>query len=278
MKTKTFVVMVLGATIFSASPSFAANFSFSTGTPDGKIGTATRPESSGKQEIETADDFILNQPTSITSASFTGLLTGGASVNDIGLVRVEIYRVFPKDSDQNRTIQVPTRENSPSDIALAEQELPDFNLTTTSLGSFSVLNTVVENINPFPNQFTGGEGPTTGEEVRFDISFSQPFSLPADHYFFVPQVEVSGGEFLWLSAPKPIVAPGTSFAPDLQSWIRDQELQPDWLRIGTDITAEGPFNASFSLAGEAVPEPFTILGVSTALAFGTFFKRKLSEK
>jgi len=61
---------------------------------------------------------------------------------------------------------------------------------------------------------------------------------------------LSSGNFLWLSAPKPIVAPGTPFAPDLQSWIRNDDLAPDWLRIGTDITGQGPFNAAFSLAGE----------------------------
>jgi hypothetical protein len=38
--------------------------------------------------------------------------------------------------------------------------------------------------------------------------------------------------------------------PDLQSWIRNDALAPDWLRIGTDITGQGPFNAAFSLSGE----------------------------
>jgi hypothetical protein len=97
----------------------------------------------------------------------------------------------------------------------------------------------------------------TGEEVQFKIAFSTPFDLPADHYFFVPQVLLSSGDFLWLSAPKPLLAPGTPFSPDLQSWIRDDpSLAPDWLRIGTDIIHEGPFNASFSLSG-SVPEPTT---------------------
>jgi hypothetical protein len=52
------------------------------------------------------------------------------------------------------------------------------------------------------------------------------------------------GDFLWLSAFKPIVAPGTPFMPDLQSWIRNDALAPDWSRIGTDITHQGPFNAT----------------------------------
>ena len=105
----------------------------------------------------------------------------------------------------------------------------------------------------------------TGEEVRFTVSFTTPFILPADHYFFVPQVEVTtlNGDFDWLSAPKPIVAPGTPFPPgftDLQSWTRDEVLDPDWLRVGTDIVGGAPaptFNAVFSLIGVAVPEPAT---------------------
>src|SRR5207249_8668785 len=80
------------------------------------------------------------------------------------------------------------------------------------------------------------------------VSFNPAISLPAGHYFFRPEVLSSVGDFLWLSAPKPIVAPGTP--PDLQSWIRNDALAPDWLRIGTDITHQGPFNAAFSLSGE----------------------------
>ena len=57
--------------------------------------------------------------------------------------------------------------------------------------------------------------------------------------------------------------PGAPFPPgstDLQSWIRNAALDPDWLRVGTDITHQGPFNAVFSLSGDtvaAVPEPET---------------------
>lgn len=126
--------------------------------------------------------------------------------------------------------------------------------------NFSVANTVLNGINKIPNQTTGGEGPATGQEVLFDVTFTTPFDLPADHYFFVPQVEVADGEFLWLSAPRPIVPPGTPFTPDLQSWIRNQNLQPDWLRIGTDIIGGAPaptFNAAFSLDGE-IPEPASL--------------------
>jgi hypothetical protein len=41
-----------------AMPAAADTTFFNTGDPDGKMATATRPESSGKFEIESADDFI----------------------------------------------------------------------------------------------------------------------------------------------------------------------------------------------------------------------------
>jgi hypothetical protein len=114
--------------------------------------------------------------------------------------------------------------------------------------------------------------------VRFDVGFSTPFSLPAEHYFFVPQVELSNGNFLWLSANRPIVAPGTPFAPDLQSWIRnDPGIAPDWLRIGTDVVGGTTFNASFSVVGNVVPEPSTYATLSVGLGLlGFWFARRRS--
>ncbi|HEY7296018.1 MAG TPA: Ig domain-containing protein, partial [Dehalococcoidia bacterium] len=65
----------------------------------------------------------------------------------------------------------------------------------------------------------------------------------------------SSGNFYWLSAAKPIVPPGTPFPigeTDLPAWIRNSGLEPDWLRVGTDIVGGGPaptFNGAFSLNG-----------------------------
>jgi hypothetical protein len=270
--------------LLTAIPTAATPFFFSTGNPDGKIATATRPESTGKFEIESADDFAITGSTKITSATFTGLLTGGATTANIGEVRVEIYRVFPADSNVGRTSgpptfstsQVPTRVNSPSDVEFDDRDTASSNLTFTTkdLGAFSALNSVQPGgIHPMPGQTTGGNGPVSGEEVEFDVNFTSPFSLGPDHYFFVPQVEITtaNGEFLWLSAPRPIVPPGTPFPAgftDLQSWTRDQMLDPDWLRIGTDIVggATPPtFNAAFSLTGD-VPEPASLSLLGAALA------------
>jgi len=265
------------AFMLSSSAAYADPFFFSTGDPDGRMATASRPESLNKIEIESADDFVLTSQTILNSATFTGLIPAGATIND---VRVEIYRVFPTDSNVGRTSgppnfstpQVPTRVNSPSDVAFAERESVSGNLTfaTTLLNpSFTAANSVLNGINPTPNQTTLGEGSVTGTEVQFNATFTEPFDLPADHYFFVPQVELSTGDFFWLSAPRPIVPPGTAFPAgftDLQEWIRNANLDPDWLRVGTDIVGTGTFNATFSLTGVAVPEPASLALFGTALA------------
>lgn len=264
-----------------SAPCFAQDFGFSTGNPDGKIATASRPDSAGKAEIESADDFVISVPTQLTHATFTGLLTGGAALADVNDVRVEIYRVFPNDSTNPPDAKVPTRVNSPSDVALTDRDSAVGNMHFTSSmlsSSFTASNSVLNGINPLPNQKTLGEGPVTGIESLFDVSFDVPIDLPADHYFFIPQVEVTGpdGEFMWLSAPKPIVGPGTPFTPDLQSWIRNSDLDPDWLRIGTDITGQGPFNGAFSLTGStsAIPEPSTLMLFVSALPMLAMRHRK----
>src|SRR5713101_480848 len=247
--TLTFTVLVL-----TASRASAESFTFSTGSPDGLIATLSRPASAGMVQTETADDFALSQCVLINQATFTGLLPSGAPLSSITDVEVEIYHVFPVDSDQSRTPAVVTRTNSPSDVEISDATRDSLNnslsASTTLVSSvFTALNSVVDGIFPSPNQFTGGEGSVTGEEVTITVTFNPPILLPADPYFFRPEVELSSGNFLWLSAPKPIVAPGTPFAPDRQSWIRNDNLAPDWSRIGTDITHQGPFNASFSLSG-----------------------------
>jgi hypothetical protein len=279
-----FIASALSVGVCSAAPFF-----ISTGNPDGLIATASRPASAGKIEIESADDFLIpgSSLTTLNSATFTGLLTA-ATIADIGEIRVEIYRLFPSDSNVARTSgpptfstsQVPTRVNSPSDVELLDRDTASGNLTftTSDLGSFTAGNSIINGINPIPNQHTGGEGPVTGEEIQFNVNFTVPILLVPGHYFFVPQVELTNsGEFLWLSAPRPIVPPGTPFLPDLQSWIRNENLAPDWLRIGSDIVGTpqtGPtFNATFSLTG-AVPEPGSLVLVGAGLVVAWWWWRR----
>ena len=271
---------LLPAAAAAADPTF-----FSTGAPDGLMATATRPDSPGKFEIESADDVILGKKTSVTDATFTGLIPTGAKATS---VIIEFYRVFPNDSNPGRTSgapvfstdQVPTRVNSPSDIAFAERDVSETFSTTVLNPSFTVANSVKPGpgtINPKPGQTTGGNGKVTGVEVEFDVTFAEPFLLPADHYFFVPQVQLDTGDFLWLSAAKTIPAPA-----DLQSWTRDDispnNLEPDWLRVGTDIVGGTPapnFNAAFSLS--TIPEPSTwammLLGFA-GLGFAAYRKSR----
>jgi hypothetical protein len=236
-----------------AAAALPAVFSFSTGDPDDLIATASRPDAGGLFEIESADDFVLTHSTSITSATFTGLVPAGATV---GEVVVEIYRVFPKDSKDPPSGKVPTRMNSPSDVAFGERDSAtgSLNFATSVLNANFTANSSVQPGGIRLN--SGGDSSVQGAETQFTISFADPFLLPADHYFFVPQVQLDDGNFLWLSAPKP----GTPFPPgftDLQSWTRDEALDPDWLRVGADIVGAGAFNAAFSVSGSVVPEPST---------------------
>ena len=264
--------------VLASSPAAAAPFTFSTGNPDGLMATSSRLGIPGGVATETADDFVLTARTRITQATFYGLLPTGAQLGNISDLQIAFYNVFPVDSVNPPSGHVPTRVNSPSDtdIGAARRRASGgaLNYSLQLLNpSFTTQNSVVNGIHPLPNNFTGGEGPSTGEEVGVTVNFTTPVILDAGHYFFVPQT--LGEELLWLSAARPIIAPGTPFAPDLQSWIRDENLAPDWLRIGTDITGQGPFNAAFALAGEtidgngAVPEPsgWVILpGLATLLA------------
>lgn len=272
-RTSIAAALVAGALL--APPVWADPFFFSTGNPDGKIGTLSRPAGNGHIQTETADDFILNRNTSITQASIFGLLPSGTSLASIANIEVEIYHVFPRDSAFPPSGNVFTRVNSPSDVEIASATRDGIagtlGFSAALLNArFSVLNTVVNGIHKFPNQFTGGEGPATGEEVLINILFNTPIVLGPDHYFFRPEVELTNGTFLYLSAPKPITGGSGPFDPDLQSWIRNDDLVPDWSRIGSDITGQGPFNAAFSLTGETIPEPATLglVGLGAILMFG----------
>jgi hypothetical protein len=248
-----------------------STFVFSTGSPDGRIATIAEPANAhnSKVEFESADDFVLTANTKITHATFTGLLTGGAKPRDLKNVVVEIYRVFPIDSDVGRTAgpptfstsKVPTRVNSPSDVAFTSRDSGHKQLTfkTHVLSPSFTAGASVSSSDKISLK-SGGNGPVTGKEVEFDVTFGKhALNLPAGHYFFVPQVGFAkkapaNAHFLWLSAAKPIVSPGTQFPPgntDLQSWMRDDPpLAPDWLRIGTDIIGGTTFNASFQVSGK----------------------------
>jgi hypothetical protein len=254
------VAAILSVGVCLATPAWADSFFFSTGNPDGKLGAASRPAGSQGLETETADDFVLTQATVVSGATVHGLIPIGTGVSSITRVEVEIYHVFPLDSDTVRSQNVPSRQNSPSDVeihaATHDSSNGTLSFTATAVSPFTVQNTVINGIAPL----THGEGSASGEQVEIDVTFKIPIFLPAGHYFFRPEVQLSNGNFLFLSAPRPITA-GTPFpagTTDLQAWIRNSNLAPDWLRIGTDIVAGGnTFNMTYSLTGNTIPEAGT---------------------
>src|SRR5215467_7980862 len=218
----TVLTLAFAASFVAAAQ--ADQFSFSTGSPDGKLGALSRPAGSQGVETETADDFVLTQATVVSGATIHGLIPTGTPVSSIARVEVEIYHIFPLDSDTARTPSVTSRMNSPSDVEIdtATRDSNDSTLSfiATQISSFAVLNTVINGINKAPTQLTHGEGPATGEQVEIDITFTPPLFLPAGHYFFRPEVQVASGNFLFLSAPRPITS-GTPFpagTTDLQAW------------------------------------------------------------
>src|SRR5215471_18987444 len=160
LRMNHFLVASVTTALWLATPASAASFFFSTGTPDGRLGTLSQPASGSHVETETADDFILTETTSIAQATITGLIPSGAPLANVSNVEIEVYHRFPEDSDVGRTsgapmfstAQVPTRGNSPSDVeiddATRDGGLGTLEFTTSLLNSsFSVANTVVKDIN-----------------------------------------------------------------------------------------------------------------------------------
>jgi len=136
------------ALLLLASQASAASFIFSTGDPDGKIATLSRPSSPGKLQTETADDFVAAQAVVISQATFTGLLPLGTDLTSVGSVEIEIYHVFPGDSANPPSGNVLTRTNSPGDVEIdsATRDSADGSLSfsaTVVNPSFSASNSVV---------------------------------------------------------------------------------------------------------------------------------------
>ena len=272
------ILLTIAATGSLSLPTAAQPFTFSTGDPDGLIATFSGPALGQHLDTETADDFILPTATHLTGGSFTGLLPVDLTLAGLKAVNIQFYRLFPGDSTNPPSGHVLTRDNSPADVDFLSRDSSTKGLSFTIQflnPEFQANNSVVDHINTFPNQLTGGEGSVVGQEIRVDFALKGGVTLDAGHYFFVPQVTLSDGSFLWLSATKPIAAPGTPFMPDLQTWIRNSGLDPDWSRVGTDITHQGPFNASFDLTGTTVPEPATAALVGMGLvAVGAATRRR----
>ena len=224
---KLILLALFSASFIAARIDAQVTVLYNNDFPTGDMAAATRPESAGKFEIESADDFLLPTGAHITGATFTGLLPSGVAISDVANVRVEIYRVFPNDSDvgppQVHRLSA-RRRFRPGSIHLRTlrysiEAVTDGTLSFTAAllsATFTANNSVQPGgIHPQPGQTTGGDGGITGEEVHFDIDLTNPLNLPPGHYFFVPQVELSGADdnFFWLSATRPLVPPSTVFMP-----------------------------------------------------------------
>ena len=203
----------LSGLLAASAPAKADSFFFSSGNPDGLMASASRPDSAGKIEIESADDFVLTSPTSITSATFTGLLPSGSSLSNVVGVTVEIYRVFPLDSDVNRTSgaptfstsQVPTRVNSPSDVAFAiprlnkQSNLPS--LPGILQSSFTAANSVLNGIHPLPGRADRWRRRSHRSRSAIQRIFTTPSS--SDRSLFLRAASAAAnGDFFWLSSSK----------------------------------------------------------------------------
>ena len=84
----------------------------------------------------------------------------------------------------------------------------------------------------------------TGEEAEFEVTFTTPFDLSGDHYFFVPQVEVT--TLAVTSSGFPHLSPSSRRVRRFQQvglickpGPATSSLIPDWLRVGRHIAARG---------------------------------------
>src|SRR5260370_26045242 len=143
-------------------------FSFSTGTPDGRIAVGARPAGPSVLQIETADDFILSaKSTIINSASFYGLMPDSVPLSSIYDVGIAIYHMFPADSINPPSGNVPTRTNSPSDTEFTSRDSGSSTLTfqTQTQGAFSAGNSLVNRIHPIPHSTPHGQRPPPGTKL-----------------------------------------------------------------------------------------------------------------
>ena len=108
-----------------ATSLWSADFSFTTGNPDGLMGAASRRASPGKLETETADDFTLDQTTVIRRATIVGLVPSGSQPQNIKEVEVEVYHVFPLDSAIPPPAKCPRGPTRPRTSKSAQPRAPE---------------------------------------------------------------------------------------------------------------------------------------------------------
>ena len=188
MTSRFFVSAILASSVFAvAVPAKADSFNFSTGGPTNAMASASRPNSAGKTEIESADDFVTTATqTSITSATFTGLLSGVVTTPTVQNVIVEIYRVFteqlycPAVGQCRHEGELAIRRGFRLARRLSRKPQLYYGDLGSHFYSFEFCSSRAAST-PKPGQTTGGDGSITGQEVLFTVNFTTPINLPPDH-------------------------------------------------------------------------------------------------
>jgi hypothetical protein len=224
--------------------------------------------SQGQVPDEAADDFTITNAKGfrVTNVSFIGLFTDQeAKIQDINLA---FYKVFPEDSNLNRT-PATVRTNGPADdeftaISLADKQL-SFKVTDVK-NSFEVKQTLLPSSGPNAPGFGSGKlgGPLKGQLRRIDVKLNTPLVLQPGAVFLSIVVNPSTGQFLRLAGSRPPTFPSPlpTGVIDRQAWFRTNAgftnaLEPDWVR-GSDVvnqqngTADPAFNLTFKVQGEPV--------------------------
>src|SRR5215470_4507358 len=114
-----FASLLFAGSLLLPTTGFADSILYNNDFATNSMASASTPQGNGFIEHESADDFLLTASQLITSATFTGLVPAGATIQQ---VFIEIYRVFPADSANPPDGRVPTRINSPSDVAFASRD------------------------------------------------------------------------------------------------------------------------------------------------------------
>ena len=245
-----------------------AVYSFSTGDPDGRIATASRPGRPPENSRSRSATISFSPTTSITSATFTGLVPAVASASECrrrDLPRISqgfgcrqhqrVANVLDAASADARQFALRHRirgarrcDRRPElHDRSAEPQLHREQLGATRAASI-------------PNRHRhrrrrSGHGRGSGVHANL----YHPLPPPGRPLFLRASGPAGRRRFLLAvgaetdpSRPGPF-RPAKLDADD----ISPDNLEPDWLRVGTDIVGAGAFNAAFSLTGSTVPEPST---------------------
>ena len=238
---KNFVLATIAAGLALATPAFAGDFFFTTGNADGLLGALSRSDSPGKVETETADDFVLTQTTIISGATIVGLVN--AAVANITNVEVEVYNRFrwtrSVSSVGATCSRASTRRRTSKSMPPRAMEAWERSVLPQRQLSANFHRTEHRGKRHQPESEPAGPAArvaTSGAEVE-DHHHVHQADPSARRSLFLSPGGVGGG---W-RFPVAVGAAGRSWRParrsrsDLQAWIRNARLAPDWVRIGTDV-------------------------------------------